>query len=193
MKTMIEIPEGKKAEWKNGVLTLVDDSSKSQKQGNIMDRIKTYEDACKELGRTPGDDIEFTYQGSQIIDKDILAYLKMRTIVEALNEGWEPQFTKDEYRWYPWYDLYTKQEIEEMDTDKRESVVLWGGVANYGANCGLAYASSSYGWSIAIAGVGSRLALKSEELAVYFGKQFAELIADFIFVPDGNYKKFEEE
>jgi len=193
MKTMIEVPEGKTAKWVNRVLTLVDGSSKPQKQGDVMDRVKTYEDACRELGRTPSNDTDFTHQGSQIVDKDILAYIKMRTIVEALNEGWEPQFTKDEYRWYPWYNLYTKQEMEEMDTDKRESVVLWGGGASFGAYCGLASAYSHYGWSVANAIVGSRLALKSEELAVYFGKQFAELIADFIFVPDGNYKKFEEE
>ena len=41
----LQIPEGKKAKWINGVLTLVDDKPK-----DITERIKTFEDACNELG-----------------------------------------------------------------------------------------------------------------------------------------------
>lgn len=37
-------------------------------------------------------------------------------------------------------------------------LVLWGGQADDGAACGLAYASSSDGWSASIASIGSRLA-----------------------------------
>lgn len=37
-------------------------------------------------------------------------------------------------------------------------LVLWGGVANAGASCGLASAHSSVAWSYSIAFVGSRLA-----------------------------------
>lgn len=37
-------------------------------------------------------------------------------------------------------------------------LVLWGGTASSGANCGLAYASSYNGWSYSDANVGSRLA-----------------------------------
>ena len=37
-------------------------------------------------------------------------------------------------------------------------LVLWGGQANYGANCGLACADSVAAWSASAAGVGSRLA-----------------------------------
>ena len=33
---------------------------------------------------------------------DIMAYAALRVIVEALNEGWKPQFTKGEWRWYAW-------------------------------------------------------------------------------------------
>ena len=44
-KIEIEIPDGKRAEWVNGVLTLVEDTSK-----DVRDRIKTFEDACAELG-----------------------------------------------------------------------------------------------------------------------------------------------
>lgn len=41
----LQIPEGKKAEWINGVLTLVD-----EKKQDITERIKTFEDACQEIG-----------------------------------------------------------------------------------------------------------------------------------------------
>lgn len=44
-KIEIEIPDGKRAEWVNGVLTLVDDTPK-----DVRDRIKTFDDACAELG-----------------------------------------------------------------------------------------------------------------------------------------------
>ena len=43
-KIEIEIPDGKRAERVNGVLTLVD-----EKPEDVTDRIKTFEDAVKEL------------------------------------------------------------------------------------------------------------------------------------------------
>ena len=47
-KIEIEIPDGKRAEWVNGVLTLVEDTFK-----DVRDRIKTFEDACEEDDRDP--------------------------------------------------------------------------------------------------------------------------------------------
>ena len=47
-KIEIEIPDGKRAEWVNGVLTLVDDTPK-----DVRDRIKTIEDSCEEDDRDP--------------------------------------------------------------------------------------------------------------------------------------------
>lgn len=61
-------------------------------------------------------------------------------------------------------------------------VIGWffGGVAYNGASCGLACANSSDGWSNSDANVGSRLAVKSSEIAIYFGEQFKELWKDFL-------------
>ena len=67
-----------------------------------------------------------------------------------------------------------------MDEEKRKELVFWGGVANLGAYCGLASAYSYDAWSYSNAGVGSRLAVKSEEIAKYFGNQFKELWRDFL-------------
>ena len=44
-KIEIEIPEGKKVQWVNGIITFVDDKPK-----HITERIKTFEDACNMLG-----------------------------------------------------------------------------------------------------------------------------------------------
>lgn len=97
----IEIPEGKKVEWVNNVLTLVDDKPK-----DVMERIKTFEDALNELGRSHP--LVCQYNNIDDVDSDLSAYLKLRIIVAALNEGWTPKFTEDEYRFYPWFfSLYT--------------------------------------------------------------------------------------
>ena len=67
-----------------------------------------------------------------------------------------------------------------MDEEDRNRLVLWGGNAHNGASCGLAYADSNIGWSFSAANFGSRLAVKSSEIAIYFGEQFKELWKDFL-------------
>lgn len=155
----------------------------------VTERIKTFEDACRELGENHA--FVETYNvfehdmrasvGAEFL-KDIAAYLKLRIIAAALNEGWEPEYSKDEVRWYPWHYLYTKEEIDEMSDEDKEkiSLVLWGGLANGGSSCGLGFARSRYAFSHANAIYGSRLALKSEELASYFGKQFINIWCEFL-------------
>ena len=67
-----------------------------------------------------------------------------------------------------------------MDEEDRNRLVLWGGDAYHGASCGLAYAHSHVDWSYSNAYIGSRLAVKSSEIAIYFGEQFKELWKDFL-------------
>lgn len=175
----IEIPEGKKAEWINGVLTLVNENNDIP----ITERIKTFEDAMMATGMTiPLSENQLSY-----LPKDVVAYMKLRIIAAALNELHEttledfPKFTTDEYRYYPWFYLYTQEEIDEMDEEKKKSLVLWGGAAHGGANCGLAAAASNNAFSYSHADVGARLAVKTEKLAVYFGKQFRDIWAEYVF------------
>lgn len=162
---------------------------------DIKDRVKTFEDACRELGEKHPLVVQYNEIFDNFLDGaaennscDIVAYLKLRIITAALNEGWEPQFTKDEYRWYPWYNLYTQEEIDRMDEDEKKEVglLLWGGSAASGSRCGLASAPSNYAWSLSFASVGSRLAFKSEELATYAGKQFIKIYANFCFKPENS-------
>lgn len=116
--------------------------------GNIMDRVKTFEDACRELGRQPYNVDSLMKLG---FTKNDIAYQKMVVIVEALNEGWQPDVcNSDVERWYPWF-------------------------KPNGSPSSFAFNASRYATGAAHAGSGSRLALKSEQLADYCGKQFLEL------------------
>ena len=76
--------------------------------------------------------------------------------------------------------LEGQKEIDEMDEEDRNRLVLWGGSARNGAYCGLASAGSNHDWSYSAASIGSRLAVKSSEIAIYFGEQFKELWKDFL-------------
>lgn len=151
----------------------------------VTERIKTFEDACRELGEdnllvSQYEQIEAAFRGDKYT-ADLIAYLKLRIITAALNEGWTPQFTKDEYRYYPWFWFYTKEEIAKMDKKEREKVVLFGGNAYNGAFDGLAWANVRYASSSSCGSAGPGLAFKSEKLAAYAGNQFIQIYTDFCF------------
>lgn len=146
----------------------------------ITERVKTFEDACHELG----EDHPFVvaYRVIEDIDEcggDIEAYIKLRIIAAALNEGWKPQFTEDEERWYPWFTLWTEEELsEKSDEWKADRHLISTG--DYSGDCaGFACANSINAPSYADTHFGSRLCFKSEALATYCGKQFISLWADF--------------
>lgn len=157
------------------------------KPKDIMERVKTFEDACRELG----EDHPFvrSYNGyanniheNNKNDTDILAYLKLRIICAALNEGWEPQFTEDEWRYYPWFTLWTEDELseksDEWKTDRH--LISTGEYQTDYAGLVCAYSDDAPSYSAAL--VGSRLCLKSDTLAVYCGKQFINIWADFCLI-----------
>ena len=181
-KIEIQVPEGKVAEWQeiNGVTTLVlvDEVDKRP----VTERIKTFEDAVMATGMTlPFDDNQLS-----CLPKDVVAYMKLRIIAAALNELHEttldefPKFTTDEYRWYPWFNLYKREDIDKIDEEGKKSLWLFGGPSNNGAHCGLASAYSRHAWTESSAVISARLAVKSEELAKYFGQQFIDIWADYM-------------
>lgn len=175
-KLEIEIPEGKTAVWRNGVLTLIDEPEKE-----VRERIKTFEDACREIGI----DAE-AWNRDKIslgLEPDVLAFLKLRIIVKALNEGWEPRFTEDECRYYPWFVLYTGEEYNRLDEEEKSRVVYR---SSYNASAlgGVSFASAAYDSSYTVASIGVRLAFKTSELAAYCGRQFLDIWANFVFLPE---------
>lgn len=182
----VEIPAGKKAAWVDGFLKLVDAEEEQKKDERpITERVKTFEDACKELGEDHKLVQQFkAIQEAIAEDKEATAYFKLGIITAALNEGWEPDFTNDdEYRYYPYLCLWTKEELEDKDEEWKDdhNLQLWfgGGFSYYGARCGLAYAYSNFAWSSASANLSAQLAHKTEELAIYSGKQFTELWTNY--------------
>ncbi len=175
-KLEIEIPEGKTAVWRNGILTLIDEPEK-----DVRKRIKTFEDACREIGI----DAE-AWNRDKIslgLEPDVLAFLKLRIIVKALNEGWEPQFTEDECRYYPWFILYTREEYNKLDEEEKSRVVYRSYIYAYALG-GVSFVYAGYDSSYANAYIGVRLAFKTSELAAYCGRQFLDIWADFVFLPE---------
>lgn len=172
-KIEIEVPEGKTAEWVNGVLTLIDEKPK-----DVTERIKTFQDALDELGADDELVKEYRVLGDNA-RPDTACWLRLGIIVKALNEGWMPKFEKKEYRYAPYFYLYTQDEINEM-TDEEKSRVVYRSASDAYADGGIAYADASDDSSYPSADIGSRLALRTRELAIYAGKQFAEEYAQLI-------------
>lgn len=150
---------------------------------NVTDRIKTFEDALKELGEDHlfvGEYETLIINGIQSVD--ILAYLKLRIICAALNEGWKPQLTEDKWRYYPWFHLYTKKELNNLDEEERNEFFLFGSCAAYGEYYGFGSSCTLNAPSHSGANIGSLLCFKNSELATYCGKQFASIWADFYLI-----------
>lgn len=150
---------------------------------DITERIKTFEDACNELGE---DNVlvqayrtaEFNTSGNQNDVTDVVAYLKLRIIAAALNEGWKPTFDEYEYRFYVWFYICTKAEYDILNDDKKKECRV---IGRSSAGGGFAYAPAYCSSSGSHTGFGSRLAFKTRELAEYCGKQFIDIWADFLF------------
>ena len=148
----------------------------------ITERVKTFADACRVLGE--GHPFVFAYQNTDLRDpefeednRDILAYMKLRIIATALNEGWEPQFKAEEWRWYPWFHLYTEEELSKMSDEwKADHLISTGDYA------GFAHVNSFRTPSSTPTNVGSHLCFKNEALATYCGKQFIGIWADFCMI-----------
>lgn len=192
MKIEIEVPKGCKAEWVNGVLTLVQDKEEDIRP--VTERVKTFEDAVAELGEDNNLVIMFKHfeaEGFAAGSEDLIAFLKLRIITAALNEGWTPQFTDDEYKYYIRFYLYGEQEWNNLSEDtKRQRGVLFGGYAADGVNSGFVYVGSNYTPSAAFAYIGSRLCFKNKDLALYAGKQFTSLWMDLCYIPNIECKPY---
>lgn len=63
---------------------------------NIIDRVRTYEDALKVLGRNH-------FNETNLYPREI-ARRKLEIIIEALNEEWKPNLSNhQEYKWYCYF------------------------------------------------------------------------------------------
>lgn len=139
----------------------------------VTDRVKTFEDACHESGIDPEQYMSL-YEDEPA---DVIAYMKLRVICKALNEGWEPQFTEGEERWNPVFLLWSKEELSLMSDDQKAKRHL---IDRYlGDWAGFSYSVSENVIESYVSNCASRLCLKSQQLADYCSKQFVNLWADF--------------
>ena len=157
--------------------------------------IKSYEDACEVLGLTPilsenrkkalCAQFPDHYDFRQNMPKHIIALMKLEIISRSLwGKDFQPKPDAEgkEIYWYPWFALYTKDEVDRMSDEERKSLcgALFGGSALNGALAGFgslhAYGRSSYSG----AHIGFRLCQETEEKAAYFGRQFIELWAEYL-------------
>ena len=124
--------------------------------------------------------------------RTVVAFLKLRIITEALNEGWHPKFTEDEYRYYPWFYIYTKEEYDNFSEEEKRRCV---GRAsdNAGANGGLVYSYAFNASSNSNSSYGVRLAFSNRDLAEYAGRQFIDIWADFVFEISDNENEKDDE
>lgn len=152
--------------------------------------IRTYEDACVALKQDAirvdsvnGDTTTvLTNLGARVnIPSHIVALMKLETISRALwgrNFQPKPDGEGSKVYWYPWFALWTKKEVEDMNPEQRGALLSAGAVG--GALAGFGYLVAHYRSSFASAYFGFRLCQETEEKAKYFGQQFIELWAEYL-------------
>lgn len=107
----------------------------------ITDRVKTYVDALKVLKRDHFDE-------NNLYPREI-ARRKLEIIIEAMNEGWKPDFNNtQQIKWYCYFN--------------------W-------SSAGFGYSAPVNSLTLAHAYIGVRLCCKSNEIASYVGQQFLDL------------------
>lgn len=116
---------------------------------NIMDRIKSFEDACEVVGADPED---LPYKNPKNAREEAVNAFHMLDIIsEALLEGKVLDWTdSDQPKYYPWFN-------------------------NYKPGSGFRFNATTYVWTYALASGGARLCLDTEEKAKYFGTQFLDI------------------
>ncbi|MCS2314030.1 hypothetical protein NXW44_07270 [Phocaeicola vulgatus] len=152
--------------------------------------IRTYEDACVALKQDAirvdsvnGDTTTvLTNLGARVnIPSHIVALMKLETISRALwgrNFQPKPDGEGSKVYWYPWFALWTKKEVEDMNPEQRGA--LLSAIADDGAPAGFGFLHALNRSSRALAYLGFRLCQETEEKAKYFGQQFIELWAEYL-------------
>lgn len=153
--------------------------------------IQSYEDACEALEETPilSEEREKAlcaqfhghWDYRQDMPKHIIALMKLETISRALwGRNFQPQPDAEGSKWfyYPWFALYTQDEINRMNDEDRGALLA--ADADNGTHAGFGCLSARDRSSRSAAYIGFRLCQENAEKAEYFGKQFIKLWADYL-------------
>ncbi len=113
---------------------------------NIIDRVKTYEDAYLEADEETRMDCETFPTDTE----DVIAYKKLKLIANVLRGDWVPDWNNSgQNKWFPYL--------------------------RYSSGSGFVFSYSACNCACANSLVGSRLCFPTEELSDYFGKQFIDI------------------
>lgn len=124
-----------------------------------LSKEKPYEDACKILGLRP----VANYKSYKLTD-ETRNFIKLETVVKALNEGWKPTtIDPKEVRYYVWGWNYT---------DNSTTAGLLAVISHYG----LGYAAA--------AAVGTSLEFKDRDTAKEFARICKPMIVKHLFGRD---------
>ena len=143
----------------------------TEDEGNIFDyftkeievtditmKVKSYADACEVLGIQPMDEQQLKAAGFR---QDEIARRQLETIVEALNEGWKPDWNdtnQNKYTVWFW-----------IKPDKRGK-----------GTAGLAFAYTFYAPSYTYTHIGSRLCFRTPTLARHAANTFTRLYEEIL-------------
>jgi hypothetical protein len=186
-KILAAFDSAKTPEAKKILIDLFGESIKIKPSLEDYKSIRTYEDACEALEEetilNKTTRMMYDNLGNIIgeFPKHIIALMKLETISRALwGKNFEPKPDAEETAiyYYPWFVLYTKKEIENMDDDDKGALLSAFTVNGAYAGFGCLYASNRS--SYAPAYIGFRLCQETEEKAKYFGKQFVELWGEYL-------------
>lgn len=123
-----------------------------------LSKEKPYEDACKILGLRP----VANYKSYKLTD-ETRNFIKLETIVKALNESWKPKVTDPkEVRYYIWGWNYTNNQKPS----------------------GLLFVASYRGLGSAYATVGTSLEFKDRDIAKEFARICKPMIVKHLFGRD---------
>lgn len=132
-------------QWFQKVLTETFGSDCFKKK--TFEDIKTFEDACEESFINP------TEVFGENDTPDEVAYMKLKVIIAAINQGWTPDWDNtDQRKWWPYFKL----------------------------SSGFGFSHSDFIYVFTIASVGSRLCFESEEKSTYAAKHFIDIYEQFL-------------
>jgi hypothetical protein len=143
----------------------------------VTERIQSLEDAISELGEYHRyvKSIDYVKYSSLEKDKELIAYMNLRAIVAALNNGWTPTIGKDEEEgyWFPQFEVLSKSDIEALDDEEVEGIAIVEGTKGEAgvrfARCAVVDSNLTF--------YNTSLALRTQELATYAGQKFLDLYA----------------
>ena len=141
--------------------------------------IKTFEDACNRI-RVSANALSAVGSHFNRAFVQANALYKLIIIQEAINDG-QP-LDEDGDAWYPYWVLYSKEEIAEMGEDKRKAnnIKLLSCVSSNNAeDAGVRGAVAHNRGALTSTNYGFPLCFGSEEKALYAGKQFESLYLQY--------------